>query len=165
MAFLPIPITVLVIILKAAQDKGTSHPSPIVVDEDPEEREREGSRGARTEKGAALSRIKGEPATGFGPTPVSEREILLTAFFIIVPSLLMTWEQGIRTAQVIYRPIPGQPQPWVSLSMFPLHLLYRLLTAPSSTCPRRPFGCQFLQSSGLRSLFLALRSFLADLAT
>ena len=165
MAFLPIPITVLVIILKAAQDKGIAHPSPVVVDEDPEEREREGSRGARTEKGTALSRIKGEPATGFGPTPVSEREILLTAFFIIVPSLLMTWEQGVRTAQAIYHPVPGQPQPWVSPSMSPLHRLYCLLTASSSTCLRRPFGFQYSRSSGLQSLFLALQFFLADLAT
>ena len=160
MAFLPIPITILVLVLKAVQDKGIAHPSQVVVDKDPEEEERE----ARTEKGTA-PRVKGEPATGFGPTPVSEREILVTAFFIIVPSLLLTWEQGIRTAQAFYRPNPGQPQPWVSPFMFPLRRLDHLLTAPSSTCPRRPFGFRYLQWSGSLSLYLALQFFLADLAT
>ena len=113
MAFLPTPITILVLVLKAVQDKGMVHPSPVVVDEDPEEGATEESQAARTEKGP---RVKGEPATGFGPTPVSEREILETAFFIVVPSLLLTWEQGIRTAQAIYRPAPRQLQPWVSPS-------------------------------------------------
>ena len=114
MAFLPTPITILVLVLKAAQDKGIAHPSPVMVDEDPEERGGEASREARTEKGTGRSRIKGEPATGFGPTPVSERGILETAFSIVAPSLLLTWEQGIRTAQAFYRPVPGQLQPWVS---------------------------------------------------
>ena len=116
MAFLPIPITILVLVLKAVQDKGKAQPSSVVVDEDPEEREGEKSPEARTEKGTTPPRIKGEPATGFGPAPVSEREILVTACIIILPSILMTWEQGIRTAQVFYRPVPGQPQPWVSPS-------------------------------------------------
>jgi len=115
-AFLPIPITILVLVLKAVQDKGTAQPSSVMVDEDPEEREGDKSHEARSEKGTVPSRIKGEPATGFGPAPVSEREILETAFIIILPSMLMTWEQGIRTAQVFYRPAPGQPQPWVSPS-------------------------------------------------
>lgn len=114
MAFLPIPITILVLVLKAVQDKGIAQPSSVVVDEDPEEREGEKSREARTEKGTAPPRIKGEPATGFGPAPLSERDILVTALIIILPSMLVTWEQGIRTAQVFYRPVPGQPQPWVS---------------------------------------------------
>ena len=116
MAFLPIPITILVLVLKAVQDKGIARPSSVLVEEDPEEREGEESREERTEKGTVPSRTKGEPATGFGPAPVSEREILETVLIIIVPSLLMTWEQGIRTAQVFYRPVPGQSQPWVSPS-------------------------------------------------
>jgi hypothetical protein len=133
MAFLPVPITVLVLILKAAQDKGIAHPSPVLVDEeDLEEKGRgEESRVAGTEKGTAPSRIKGEPTTGFGPTPVSEREIIVTALFIIVPSLLLTWEQGIRTAQAFYRPAPGQPQPWVSPFHVPTFIgLDCLLTVP-----------------------------------
>ena len=85
-----------------------------MVDEDPEEREGEESGRARPEKGTTPSRVKGEPATGFGPAPVSGREVSETAFSIIVPSLLLTWEQGIRTAQSFYHPAPGQPQPWVS---------------------------------------------------
>jgi hypothetical protein len=112
MAFLPAPITALVLALKAVQDKGIAHPSPAVVEEDPEEGE--GSSEGKAEKAATPPRVKGEPVTGFGPKPVSEREILETAFSIIVPSLLLTWEQGIRTAQAFYRPTPGQPQPWVS---------------------------------------------------
>ena len=165
MAFLPIPITILVLVLKAAQDKGIAQPSSVIVEEDPEEREGESSREERTEKGAAPSRVKGEPATGFGPAPVSEREILVTSSIIVVPSLLMTWEQGIRTAQVFYRPVPGQPQPWVSPSYLSLYGLDHRLTVPSSTCPRQPFGSQSLRSSGLLSFFLDLQFFLADLAT
>ena len=116
MAFLPIPITILVLVLKVAQDKGIAQPSSVMVDEDPEEREGEKSCKAKTKKGTAPPRIKGEPATGFGPAPVSEGDILVTACFIIAPSLLMTCEQTIRTAQAFYRPVIGRPQPWVSPS-------------------------------------------------
>ena len=114
MAFLPVPITILVLVLKAVQGKGIAHPSPVVVEDDPEVGEGEASSQIKTEKETASSRAKGEPTTGFGPTPVSEREIYETAFFIIVPSLLLTWEQGIRTAQAFYRPALGQIPPWVS---------------------------------------------------
>ena len=54
MAFLPIPITILVLVLKAVQDKGIARPSSVIVEEDPEEREE------RTEKGTAPSRSKGD---------------------------------------------------------------------------------------------------------
>ncbi len=74
MAFLPTPITILVHVLKAVQDKGMAQPSSAMVDEDTEGREGEKLREVSTEKWTAPSQIKGEPATGFGLASVSERE-------------------------------------------------------------------------------------------
>jgi hypothetical protein len=63
--------------------------------------------------------LKGEPETGFGATPVTRREILKTAAIIIIPAILMTFEQGVRTAQGFYV-ANGGAIPWVSSFHFPL---------------------------------------------
>ena len=94
MAFLPILITILVLVLKAAQDEDIAHPSPVMFDD---ERGRNHVRRGPRAMGITL---KTRTHNWSGPAPVSERGILVTAFFVIVPSLLVTWEQGIRTAQV-----------------------------------------------------------------
>jgi len=60
-------------------------------------------------------RVKGEPESGFGPAPVTIREILGTAAIIVVPAILLTIEQGIRCAQAYYVPKAGAPTPWVSI--------------------------------------------------
>ncbi|PVG00643.1 hypothetical protein CPB86DRAFT_782478 [Serendipita vermifera] len=56
--------------------------------------------------------IRGEPKTGFGPKPVTKREILETALFILIPGALLTFEQGIRCTQAFHTPKPGAPTPW-----------------------------------------------------
>jgi hypothetical protein len=60
-------------------------------------------------------RVKGEPESGFGPAPVTLREILETAAIIAVPAALLTIEQGIRCAQAYYVPEAGASTPWVSI--------------------------------------------------
>ena len=58
---------------------------------------------------------KGEPESGFGETPVTRNEILKTAAIIVIPAFLMTFEQGVRTAQAFYVS-DGGDIPWVSCS-------------------------------------------------
>ncbi|KAG8840937.1 hypothetical protein FRB91_005513, partial [Serendipita sp. 411] len=64
--------------------------------------------------GRERERVKGEPTTGFGRTPVGQREIWETALVILIPGVLLTFEQGIRTSQAFYTPKVGRSPPWVS---------------------------------------------------
>lgn len=58
--------------------------------------------------------LPGEPWTGFGPKPTLRSELFWNAFTIIVPSLLFTWEQGVRTGQAFFVPTSGLSSlPWV----------------------------------------------------
>ncbi|PVG00644.1 hypothetical protein CPB86DRAFT_782479 [Serendipita vermifera] len=54
----------------------------------------------------------GEPETGFGPVPVTRKDILENAAVIVIPAILLTFEQGIRTAQAFYVPKLGHATPW-----------------------------------------------------
>ncbi|KAG8812780.1 hypothetical protein FRC17_001826, partial [Serendipita sp. 399] len=52
------------------------------------------------------------PDTGIGATPMSSRGILENAAVILIPSILLTIEQGIRVAQIHYLPHPPVSLPW-----------------------------------------------------
>ncbi|CAG7851185.1 SubName: Full=Uncharacterized protein {ECO:0000313/EMBL:CCA75519.1} [Serendipita indica DSM 11827] len=138
LAFLPIPIVLLVLILKALAPGGLDKPEPLAEgDADPEadadarlEKERilhaNGTKpnpeAKETAKGGHMSGkvskvtnqplARGEPKTGFGPTPVGKKEILETALFIIIPGVLLTFEQGVRCAQAFHVPKFGEKTPW-----------------------------------------------------
>jgi hypothetical protein len=152
--FIPIPIVLLVLLLKAISPGGLSAPTNLAEGTtDPESatdlvfQEKARKRGSATvdsvgddnttvptaatssasfEKPTSAPEtltgripLKGEPETGFGATPVTRREILKTAAIIIIPAILMTFEQGVRTAQVFYV-ADGGAIPWVSSFHFPL---------------------------------------------
>lgn len=57
---------------------------------------------------------QGEPLTGFGERPGNKIQVLETSLCIVVPSLLLTWEQSIRCAQSFYVSSEGADMPWVS---------------------------------------------------
>lgn len=137
--FIPIPIVLMVLILKALSPGGLSQPTPLAEgDADPEagkpnitvtaaeKRSTEGSVTDVNDETAANSttslgkpgmlvadrpRVKGEPESGFGAAPVTRGEILKTAAIIIIPAILMTFEQAFRTAQGFYV-ADGNEAPW-----------------------------------------------------
>jgi hypothetical protein len=121
--FIPIPIVLVVLALKAASPGGLSKSEKLAEADDDteanmdESHNHNGNSANHTEKPARPSttsdRIKGEPKTGFGPTPVGEKEILETALVILIPAALLTFEQGVRCAQAFHVPKPGEKTPWV----------------------------------------------------
>lgn len=146
---IPIPIVLLVLLLKAMSPGGLSTPTNFAEGTaDPEsatdlvsqEKPSRGTDGNATvdnasdntavptaatssaslEKPAMVPQtltgripLKGEPETGFGLTPVTRKEILKTAAVIVIPAILMTFEQGVRTAQAFYVADGGDIH-WVS---------------------------------------------------
>ncbi|KAG8756268.1 hypothetical protein FRC14_003209 [Serendipita sp. 396] len=137
LAFLPIPIVLVVLLLQKFTPTPTPSPGSgsglekgqvelAEGDTDPEadsdaaaaatsngkpnevEKKEEGS----TER--ERERVKGEPKTGFGRTPVGQREIWETALVILIPGVLLTFEQGIRTSQAFYTPKVGRSPPWAT---------------------------------------------------
>lgn len=128
LAFLPIPVVLLVLLLQIMSPGGLDKNAPLAErDDDPEADASEN--GLKNENNAndivdnvsngrdeRANRIKGEPTSGFGPSPVSKRDILESALIILVPGVLLTFEQGVRTAQAFYTPQPGAATPWVSTS-------------------------------------------------
>ncbi|KAG8754592.1 hypothetical protein FRC14_004928 [Serendipita sp. 396] len=136
LAFLPIPIVLVVLLLQRLTPSPTPSPGAesglekgqVVLaegDADPEadndavaatsngkpngiEKKEEGLTGCEHER----ERVKGEPTTGFGRTPVGQREIWETALVILIPGVLLTFEQGIRTSQAFYTPKVGRSPPW-----------------------------------------------------
>jgi hypothetical protein len=81
---------------------------------------------ASSEQNVVVKTLRpGEPDTGFGPVPVTTKDILENAAVIVVPAILLTFEQGIRTAQAFYTHKAGQEIPWVSeyLNLTPCHRL------------------------------------------
>ncbi|KAG8832165.1 hypothetical protein FRC17_001872 [Serendipita sp. 399] len=132
LAFLPIPIVLLVLLLRYLSPTSAPGRKGQVLaegDTDPEaangngelaaakEEKRNGVANGKPSAGeATFERVKGEPKTGFGPSPVSEREIWETALVILVPGVLLTLEQAIRCTQGFYTPKVGAKPPWVSLS-------------------------------------------------
>jgi hypothetical protein len=157
LAFLPVPIVLLVLLLKAMSPGGLDKEEPLAEgDEDPEAAADEArEKRARNENGVGVGGadlvgvdgkplatnaeegskddsqkgltkekkitpdgrpyFKGEPKTGFGPTPVGKREILETAMVIIIPGILLTFEQCVRCTQAFHTPKPGAKTPWVSI--------------------------------------------------
>lgn len=125
LAFVPVPIVLLVLILKAFSPGGLAKEETLAEgDDDPEAivDEARATTGNQVVNGKAevnngktgpLHRVKGEPKTGFGPKPVGEREIIETALLITVPASLLTFEQGVRCGQAFYTPRPGETTPWV----------------------------------------------------
>jgi hypothetical protein len=67
----------------------------------------------KVESGNAPIKNPHIPKTGYGPTPVTRRELLENAAVIVVPSILLTIEQGIRVAQVYYLPTGVEELPLV----------------------------------------------------
>jgi hypothetical protein len=150
--FIPIPIVLLVLLLKVISPGGLSTPTnlaegttdpesatDLVSQEKPSKRnatvDNIGDGNAKVPTPATSSAsfgkptmgpqtltgrmpLKGEPETGFGATPVTRIEILKTAAIIIIPAILMTFEQGVRTAQAFYV-ADGGDIPWVSSFHFP----------------------------------------------
>ncbi|KAG8783114.1 hypothetical protein FRC15_005763 [Serendipita sp. 397] len=138
LAFLPIPIVLVVLLLQRLTPSPTPSPGAesglekgqVVLaegDADPEadndavaatsngkpngiEKKEEGLTGCEHER----ERVKGEPTTGFGRTPVGQREIWETALVILIPGVLLTFEQGIRTSQAFYTPKVGRSPPWAT---------------------------------------------------
>lgn len=53
------------------------------------------------------------PTTGYGPTPLTRRELMENAAVIVAPAMLLTIEQAIRVAQIYYLPTPHESLPWV----------------------------------------------------
>jgi hypothetical protein len=126
LAFLPIPVVLLVLLLQAVSPGGLNRNAPLAEPDNDPEADVEGN-GVKNEKkansaadavangrGAQPNRVKGEPTSGFGPSPVTKRDILESALVIIVPAALLTFEQGVRTAQAFYTPPPDGSTPWVS---------------------------------------------------
>jgi hypothetical protein len=138
-AFFPIPITLLALLLKTMGPGGFSAPQQFgEQDDDEEAMADERKANGKPEKVGKINgvvptktselhdqpRFRGEPMTGYGPTPVTPREIIETAMFIIVPGILLTFEQGVRCAQSFYEPKPGDKIPWVSSKPNSTYCLY-----------------------------------------
>jgi hypothetical protein len=119
--FIPIPIVLVVLALKAASPGGLNKSEKLAEADDDTEANRDesriqngnGEKPTTTTPFTTSGRIKGEPKTGFGPTPVGEREILETALVILIPAALLTFEQGVRCAQAFHVPKAGEKTPWV----------------------------------------------------
>jgi hypothetical protein len=121
--FIPIPIVLVVLALKAASPGGLNKSEKLAEADDDTEANTDESRNqnGNSEKPTTTTktpfttsgRIKGEPKTGFGPTPVGKREILETALIVLIPGALLTFEQGVRCAQAFHVPKAGQKTPWV----------------------------------------------------
>lgn len=135
--FIPIPVVCIVLGLKMASPGGLNGPNTTISDEesptnkpnDLEGFELANSSGMLSVDNDTLAdsatvgekkdspaqvtmRQRGEPETGFGPVPASRKAILETAAVIVIPAILLTFEQGVRTAQAFYVHQPGQAIPW-----------------------------------------------------
>ncbi|KAG8830265.1 hypothetical protein FRC18_008357 [Serendipita sp. 400] len=87
-------------------------------------------------------RTLGEPESGFGPVPVGRNQILESAAVILLPAVLLTFEQGVRCVQAFYVHKPGDAIPWYMtkgafwVCIFGLEIL-SVLVLGLATLPRR----------------------------
>lgn len=101
LAFLPVPVALLAYIHNQIRES-SMRPKDTTAVEYQDDR-------------ANAPLVPGEPKTGFGPKPATRRELLINTMVIVIPSLLLTVEQAIRTAQAFYVPNASSigHLPWV----------------------------------------------------